>query len=111
MDFVKMHGIGNDFVVIDNLDSGDGGRDWAGLARRVCDRRFGVGADGILLVLPSKVANVRMRIFNPDGSEAEMCGNGIRCLARYFADRTGWSSELLTVETPPTVRSPSPEML
>src|SRR3972149_5998114 len=57
------------------------GRDWPRRAQALCDRHFGVGADGLLVALPSAVADVRMRIFNPDGSEAEMCGNGIRCLA------------------------------
>lgn len=94
-----MHGIGNDFIVVDRLSDGEGERDWAEVARRMCDRRFGVGADGILLVLPSRVADTRMRIFNPDGSEAEMCGNGIRCLARYFADSSGWRGDRLKVET------------
>ncbi|MFH1560045.1 MAG: diaminopimelate epimerase [Chloroflexota bacterium] len=84
MRFTKMHGAGNDYVVIDargfNVD-------WPSLARAMCDRHMGVGADGILLVLPSDSADVRMRMFNPDGSEAEMCGNGIRCLAKYALER------------------------
>lgn len=80
MNFSKMHGAGNDFVVLaaDGPDS-----DWEGLARALCDRHFGVGADGLLLALPSNRCDIRMRMFNPDGSEAEMCGNGIRCLAKY----------------------------
>ena len=61
--------------------------DWHSLARDMCHRRFGVGADGLLLVLPSECADVRMRMFNPDGSEAEMCGNGIRCLVKYVLER------------------------
>ena len=75
MKFTKMHGAGNDYVVIDarGLDA-----DWHSLARDMCHRRLGVGSDGLLLVLPSNCADVRMRMFNPDGSEAEMCGNGIR---------------------------------
>jgi diaminopimelate epimerase len=100
MDFVKMHGLGNDFVLLDCL-AGDSSRtdaDWADLARQMCDRHFGVGADGILLVLPSETADVRMRIFNADGSEAEMCGNGVRCLARYARDR-GQTTDRLRVET------------
>ncbi|MXW24361.1 MAG: diaminopimelate epimerase [Chloroflexi bacterium] len=60
---------------------------WAALAERVCDRHFGVGADGLIAVLPSDVADRRMRIFNPDGSEAEMCGNGIRCLVKFALDQ------------------------
>ncbi len=89
MDFVKMHGLGNDFVLVDLLDSGQGRSDaaWAELAVRLCDRHFGIGADGVLLALPSETADARLRILNSDGSEAEMCGNGIRCLARYVRDQ------------------------
>ncbi|MDK2894840.1 MAG: diaminopimelate epimerase [Moorella sp. (in: firmicutes)] len=82
MHFVKMHGLGNDFVLVNALEEKLPG-DLAELARRVCHRRFGIGADGLILVLPSVRADLRMRIFNPDGSEPEMCGNGIRCFARY----------------------------
>ena len=84
MHFVKMHGTGNDFVLIET--KGDE-RDWSRLAVAMCDRHFGVGADGILLLLPSDKAAVRMRVLNPDGSEPEMCGNGIRCLAKYAVER------------------------
>ena len=83
MRFVKMHGTGNDFVVM--RAEGDE-YDWPSLAGKLCDRHFGIGADGIILVLPSQIADVRMRIFNPDGSEAEMCGNGIRCLAKFAVE-------------------------
>jgi diaminopimelate epimerase len=100
MDFLKMHGLGNDFVLIDLLDGVErrADEDWARLAVALCDRHFGVGADGVLLALPSECADVRMRIFNADGSEAEMCGNGIRCLARYARDR-GRADQELRVET------------
>ncbi len=86
--FWKMHGAGNDFVVL-APEQGDERSDaaWGDLARRVCDRRFGVGGDGLIAVLPSDVADLRMRMFNPDGSEAEMCGNGIRCLVKFALDR------------------------
>ncbi|MCJ7491041.1 MAG: diaminopimelate epimerase [Dehalococcoidia bacterium] len=84
MHFAKMHGTGNDFVLIEA--KGDE-HDWPRLAAAMCDRHFGVGADGILLVLPSERAAVRMRVLNPDGSEPEMCGNGIRCLAKYAVER------------------------
>jgi diaminopimelate epimerase len=77
-----MHGLGNDFVLVDALAE-ELPADLASLARQVCHRRFGIGADGLILVLPSTCAALRMRIFNPDGSEPEMCGNGIRCFARY----------------------------
>ncbi len=85
--FVKMQGAGNDFVIIDGIQYPDivgAGRDLPLLARRICDRHFGIGADGLILVLPSEKADYRMRIINSDGSEAEMCGNGIRCFARYI---------------------------
>jgi len=80
MHFVKMHGTGNDFVMVDarTLPA----RDWPKLAERMCDRHFGIGADGLILMLPSNQADLRMRMFNPDGSEAEMCGNGIRCFTK-----------------------------
>jgi diaminopimelate epimerase len=100
MDFVKMHGLGNDFVLLDCLTDTPARTDaeWAALAVKMCDRHFGVGADGILLALRSESADVRMRIFNADGSEAEMCGNGVRCLARYARDR-GQAKDRLRVET------------
>ncbi len=69
------------------LEARDDEEDWPRLAQAMCDRHFGVGADGLILVLPSSRADVRMRMFNPDGSEAEMCGNGIRCLAKFAAER------------------------
>lgn len=83
MNFVKMHGTGNDFVVL--RPQGDA-RDWRSLAIAICDRHFGIGSDGLILALSSQVADLRMRMFNPDGSEAEMCGNGIRCLAKYAVE-------------------------
>src|SRR5687768_3795682 len=83
--FWKMHGTGNDFVLLESELADDPG--WPALAERICDRHFGVGADGLIFVLPSQVADRRMRIFNPDGSEAEMCGNGIRCFVKYLLDR------------------------
>lgn len=96
MKFTKMHGAGNDYVVIDarGLDA-----DWHTLARDMCHRRFGVGADGLLLVLPSDCADVRMRMFNPDGSEAEMCGNAIRCVARYACDNGLVEGSSFSVQT------------
>ena len=90
MQFTKMHGLGNDFVLLDGLANPVEHLDAAALAVEVCDRHFGIGADGLLMLLPTEEgrdADVRMRIFNPDGSEAESCGNGIRCLGRYFHDR------------------------
>ena len=84
--FAKMHGLRNDYVVVDATAHAP--TDPAALARATGDRRGGVGSDGLLLALPSETADVRMRMFNPDGSEAEMCGNGLRCLA-LFAAREG----------------------
>ncbi len=98
MDFAKLHGTGNDFVVIDARGRD---RDWAELARRTCDRHFGVGADGLILAAPSERADVRMRIFNADGSEAETSGNGMRCLVKFVVDGglVGPKADELDVET------------
>jgi diaminopimelate epimerase len=99
MKFWKMHGLGNDYVVIDNRNQSLPESKLGSLAKKLCDRRFGVGADGLLLVFSSQTADVKMRIFNADGSEAEMCGNGIRCFARYcFENGIVEKSEFL-VET------------
>ena len=95
--FTKWQGCGNDFVLLDCLQEDI--QDYAALARKVCDRHYGVGADGILVVLPSDKADFRMRIFNTDGSEAEMCGNGIRCFARYLYDFGLTKKASFTVET------------
>jgi len=81
MNFTKLQGAGNDFILIE--ESRDASRDWSQMATVMCNRHFGIGADGLLLLLPSSVAACRMREFNPDGSEAEACGNGLRCLAKY----------------------------
>jgi diaminopimelate epimerase len=95
--FQKSHGAGNDFVLVDARELAF---DWSRLARRMCDRHFGVGSDGLLLVEHSQVADYRMRMFNPDGSEAEMCGNGIRCFAKLlFDDGLVLSGDRVTVET------------
>ncbi|MBX6394138.1 MAG: diaminopimelate epimerase, partial [Alicyclobacillaceae bacterium] len=96
MKFVKMHGLGNDFIVVEGEKVPP---DAADLAKRLCDRHFGVGADGLVFVLPSSVADVRMRIFNADGSEAEQCGNAVRCVGKYAFERGLVSERDLTVET------------
>jgi diaminopimelate epimerase len=99
MKFWKMHGLGNDYVVIDNRDEKIGDAEAAALALKLCKRRFSVGADGVLFVSNSTVADVKMQIFNADGSEAEMCGNGIRCFAKYcYENNIARKSELI-VET------------
>jgi diaminopimelate epimerase len=97
--FWKMHGLGNDYIVIDNREEKISGRQAAELAKRVCERRLSVGADGLLLVSNSKAADSKMRIFNPDGSEAEMCGNGIRCFAKYCFENSIVPKLKFTVET------------
>ncbi len=99
--FTKMQGTGNDFIVIDCREKDVRGALTAigGLSKRLCDRRFGIGADQLLLLDDSAVADFRMRIFNADGSEVEMCGNGIRCLAKYVWDRSLSSKKMLDVET------------
>lgn len=86
--FVKMEGASNDFILIDwrRMKSGTVRPSWRSVSQYLCDRNIGVGADGVLVLETSTSANVRMRIFNPDGSEAEMCGNGLRCVARYLFD-------------------------
>ena len=97
MRFTKMHGVGNDFIILDPEEVA--GRDLPDLARKACDRHFGVGADGILIPAPSEVADLKMVYLNSDGSPSEMCGNGIRCLARYAKDRGLVEGAALTVET------------
>jgi len=84
MKFTKMQGAGNDYVLI---ETGDKQRDWSQLAITVCDRHYGIGADSLLLLIPSDKADCKMRIFDSDGSEAEACGNGTRCLAKYIFEK------------------------
>jgi len=97
MRFTKMHGIGNDYVYVDCFD--EQVDDPAQLAVRISDRHFGVGGDGMILVVPSTVADVGMRMFNADGSEGEMCGNGIRCVAKYAYDHGRSTADPMTIET------------
>ena len=97
MDFCKTHGIGNDFIIINGFRQVPDNP--SALARRLCPRRFGVGADGLILALPSDVADARMRIINADGSEPEMCGNGIRCLGKFLWDEGVVRKNPMTVET------------
>ncbi|MCS7015398.1 MAG: diaminopimelate epimerase [Gemmatales bacterium] len=98
MRFVKMHGCGNDYIYIDCFRQAMP-PDPGGLSRRMSDRHFGVGGDGLILICPSPHADARMRMFNSDGSEAEMCGNGIRCLAKYLYDHGLVSKSQLRIET------------
>ena len=98
LNFTKWQGCGNDFVLIDCLEK-PLEEDYANLAKAICDRHYGIGADGILVVEPSNKADFCMRIINADGSEAEMCGNGIRCFARYLYDYGRTKKQQFTIET------------
>ena len=112
MKFSKLQATGNDFILIDT-PTGPGEGDWGALARAMCDRHFGIGADGLILVQDSTIADLKMRIFNSDGSEAEVCGNGLRCFAKYVLEkgvigkmslRAEQSNLSLTIETLSGVR-------
>jgi diaminopimelate epimerase len=98
MRFTKMHGLGNDYVYV-NLFDQPPPADIAATARAVSDRHFGIGADGLILIAPSERADARMRMFNMDGSEGEMCGNGVRCVAKYIHDHGIAPKPRVTIET------------
>lgn len=98
MRFTKMQGAGNDYVYVDCFAQAPP-RDAAALARVISDRHFGVGGDGLILICPSEQADARMRMFNADGSEAEMCGNGVRCVAKYVYDHGIAKKPVLKIET------------
>lgn len=107
--YIKMHGAGNDYIYIDAL-KGDypyylKEENLPDLSRKISDRHFGVGSDGLIIILPSSRADFRMRIFNSDGSEAKMCGNGIRCVGKYVYDLGYTSKKHLTVETNSGIKS------
>lgn len=97
IEFTKMHGLGNDFIFMHTINPEH--YDLSKLAITLCDRRLGIGADGIILVLPSEKADIRMRIINSDGSEANMCGNAIRCFAKYVNENKLLDKEKFTIET------------
>src|SRR5437763_5231579 len=97
MKFTKMHGIGNDYIYVNSFEEQIDNP--AEVARAVSDRHFGIGSDGLILILPSTKADVRMRMFNADGSEGEMCGNGVRCVAKYAYDHGLSKSNPMRVET------------
>jgi diaminopimelate epimerase len=97
--FVKMHGIGNDFVMVNGLEEQLPWDDLKGLAHQVCRRRFGVGADGLIAALPGSGGRLAMRMWNPDGSESEMCGNGVRCFALFVRDLGLAAGPEIEVET------------
>ena len=95
MRFTKMQGLGNDYLYV----YGDAPENIAAVSRKLCDRRFGAGADGMIYISASDKADFKMRIFNADGSEAEMCGNGIRCVGKYVYDKGLTGKTHLSVET------------
>ncbi|WP_274650502.1 diaminopimelate epimerase [Paenibacillus humicola] len=97
MNFTKMHGLGNDFIIVAGEQALPEGV--SDLAERLCNRFFGIGADGLVYILPSEKADFRMRIINSDGSEAEQCGNAIRCVAKYVYDNGLTDNTELTIET------------
>jgi len=99
VDFWKMHGLGNDYIVVDNREGILPEEETNRAAERLCRRRYSIGADGLLLLCESDLADVKMRVFNADGSEAEMCGNGIRCLAKYCYEKKVTHEEVMTIET------------
>lgn len=98
MKFTKMHGAGNDYVYVDCFEHAFPTNPGE-LARKIVDRHFGVGGDGLIFICPSTVADARMRMFNADGSEAEMCGNGVRCVAKYVYDHDICRAATLKIET------------
>ena len=95
--FTKMHGLGNDYVYMDAINQKIENREE--LARYVSDRHFGIGSDGLILICESKVADFRMQMFNSDGTEAEMCGNGIRCVGKFVYDKKMTNKDIVTIET------------
>lgn len=98
IEFIKMEGAGNDYIYLDLLkDSYD--VDFSDLAKKIADRHFGVGGDGLVLMMESREADYRMRMFNADGSEAEMCGNAIRCVGKYLYDRAYLDNREFSIET------------
>lgn len=103
MIFTKMHGLGNDYVCINCFR--ERVEDPPGFARALCDRHYGIGADGLILICPSKVSDFKMEIYNSDGSVAGMCGNGIRCLGKYVYDYGLTGKETLSIETKSGIRN------
>lgn len=95
--FIKMHGLGNDYVYMDAINQNVENR--SELAKKVSDRHFGIGSDGLILICESKLADFRMQMFNSDGTEAEMCGNGIRCVGKFVYDNGMTNKETITIET------------
>ena len=97
--FTKMQALGNDYIYVDCFKQKLASINLSDLAKKMCDRHFGVGADGLILVVPGRSHRFRMVFFNPDGTEAEMCGNGIRCFARFLYDQGLSKRKLQSIET------------
>lgn len=108
IEFTKMHGAGNDFIMINGIKYDVTGCDFKELARKLCDRHFSIGGDGLIIALPAAAESndFRMRIFNSDGSEAEMCGNGIRCFAHFLQEEELTAQKSLEIETLAGIISP-----
>ena len=109
MKFTKMHGLGNDFIIFDEREKLSE-VNFIELTPKICDRNMGVGADGVIRVLPSNHADYRMEIINSDGSIPEMCGNGIRCFAKYVYEHSPDHKEVFSVETPAGLIIPAMEI-
>ena len=105
MKFVKMHGCGNDYIYVDGNAEKIAQADKPALAKRLSDRHFGVGGDGVIFINPSKEADFEMEMYNADGSRAEMCGNGIRCVAKYVYDHRLTDKEHIRIETKSGIKS------
>ena len=99
LDFEKHHGLGNDYILINNLKWGIPDDKKSDLAKKLCKQHFSIGADGVLFVCHPKLTEVRMKMFNPDGSQAEMCGNGVRCFAKYIYENDIYRKEEIEIET------------
>jgi len=107
MKFTKMHGLGNDFILVNSLNGEFKNYSrFSYIAKKLCDRHFGIGADGLIFIFSSDVADLKMKIYNSDGSEAQMCGNGIRCFAKYVYENKITSKKKFTVETQAGIITP-----
>ena len=106
MQFTKVHGLGNDFILVNGFSEKLDLERFPELAVKICDRHFAVGADGLVPLLPSGTADVFMRIYNSDGSEAEMCGNAIRCVAKYLYEKGLVRKSKILVKPLPAFRVP-----
>lgn len=107
IEFTKSHGLGNDFILVDTRQFDMENIALDQLAKKWCARNFGIGADGLILAYPSKVADIKMRVINSDGSEPEMCGNGLRCFAKWLHSSKRIKSSTFTVETGAGIKTPS----